>query len=132
MRAALVLAVLVLAGTTQAFAQPPAIVLPEPLTVGRGASHPTLSDPNTFQEITQTNAAREMAQRAQTAASAPHALSLGPFSMDVDNADFVGRDGKRARFAHIQLDGVHVLGGHISGNFTGRSATIHLSWPTGE
>ena len=132
MRAALVMAVLVVAKTTQAFAQPQAIVLPEPLTGARGASHLTLSDPNTFQEITQTNAAREMAERAQMAASAPHALSLGPFSMDVGSADFVGRDGKRARFAHIQLDGVHILGGNISGNFTGRAATVHLSWPTGE
>jgi hypothetical protein len=132
MRAACLLAVLAVAGTTQAFAQPPAIVLPEPLAVGRGTVRPVLPDPNTFQEITQTNAAREMAQRGQIAASAPHALSLGPFSMDVGSADFVGRDGKRARFAHVQLDGVHILGGNISGNFTGRAATIHLSWPTGE
>jgi hypothetical protein len=62
-------------------------------------------------------------------------LSLGPFKMDIDSAvegsAVPSRDGRVARFAHVHLDDVRVMGGNISGTFDGRSATLRLSWPMG-
>jgi len=62
-------------------------------------------------------------------------LSLGPFKMDIDSAvegsAVPSRDGRVANFAHVHLDDVRVLGGNVSGTFDGRSATVRLSWPTG-
>jgi hypothetical protein len=129
MRAALAIAGLILAATTQALAQPPALVLPEPFAAGHGAGR---SDANSFQDITSNGTARAWSWRSESAASSDTPISFGPLSMDVGHADIIGRDGKQAHYAHVQLDTVHVLGGNISGNFDGRAATLHLSWHTGE
>lgn len=57
--------------------------------------------------------------------SAPTFVSFGGVRMDM------GNDGPRKKFAHIELEDAHVLGGNISGTFDGRAATLRLSWPTG-
>ena len=129
MRAGPVFVGLFLVVATKVLAQPPAIVLPEPSFVYHGTAHLPLSDTGSFQDATPEGQSRAL-ERGQFASS-PRPLSLGPFSMDIGSSD-IGRDGKRAHFAHLHLDDFHPLGGNVSGTFDGRSATVHLSWPTGE
>jgi hypothetical protein len=126
-----VLGLLMLTAAGQAAAQPPLIVLPEPSFVQHSTAHLPLSDGTSYQEISRENDARALARNAQIAAGASHPITLGPLSMDIGSSD-VGRDGKRAHFAHVQMDDFHVLGGNVSGTFDGRAATLHLSWPTGQ
>ena len=57
-------------------------------------------------------------------------LSIGPIRFDIGSSDRRS-DGREAHFAHMHLDGVHLMGGEVSGTFDGRAATIRLSWPTG-
>ena len=118
-----------LAAAGEAAAQPPVIVLPEPSFVQHSAAHLPLSDSASFQEVSRDGEARTFARNAQIEAGASHPVSLEPFSMDIGSSD-IGRDGKRAHFAHVQMDDFHVLGGNVSGTFDGRAATLHLSWPT--
>ncbi|HTW33643.1 MAG TPA: hypothetical protein VMD53_03415 [Rhizomicrobium sp.] len=129
MRAGPVFMGLFLLAATRALAQPPAIILPEPPFVDHSAAHLPLSDSGMFQDVTPEGQSRALA-RGQFAAS-PRAPSLGPFSMDIGSSD-IGRDGKRAHFAHLHLDDFHPLGSNVSGTFDGRAATFRLSWPTGQ
>ena len=114
----------------QAAAQPPVIVIPEqPSFVQHSTAHLPLSDNQSYQEVSRENEAQTLARYAQIQSAASRPVSLGPFSMDIGSSD-IGRDGKRAHFAHVQMDDFHVLGGNVSGTFDGRAATLHLSWPT--
>jgi hypothetical protein len=123
---------LLLATAGHAAAQPPVIVLPEPLFVQHSAAHVPLSDDgSSFQDLSRRSDARAVAHNAEIEAGAARPLSLGPISLDIGSSD-VGRDGKRAHFAHIHMDDFRVLGGNVSGTFDGRAATLHLSWPTGQ
>ena len=115
----------------QAAAQPPVIVLPEPSFVQHGTAHLPLSDGTSYQDVSSGSDARALARNARIEAGASHPVSLGPLSMDIGSSD-IGRDGKRAHFAHVQMDDFHVLGGNVSGTFDGRAATLHLIWPTGQ
>ncbi|HUO92266.1 MAG TPA: hypothetical protein VMU22_05050 [Rhizomicrobium sp.] len=129
MRAGIVFFGLLFPAATAAMAQPPAIILPEPSFYQHSTAHLPLSDGSTFQDISRTEANPALA-RGQMAASG-HPLALGPFSMDIGSSD-IGRDGKRAHFAHVQFGDFHPLGGNVSGTFDGRAATVRLSWPTGQ
>ena len=129
MRAGPVFMGLFLVVATKALAQPPAIVLPEQSFVDHSAAHLPLSDNSTFQDVIPEAGNRALARGGWAASSAP--ISVGPFSMDIGSSD-VGRDGKRAHFAHLHIDDFHPLGGNVSGTFDGRAATVRLSWPTGE
>ena len=129
MRAGPVFMGLFLLAATKTLAQPPAFILPEPSFVDHSAAHLPLSDNGTFQDVTPESQGQPLA-RGQFAAST-RSPSLGPFSMDIGSSD-IGRDGKRAHFAHLHLDDFHPLGGNISGTFDGRAATLRLSFPTGQ
>ena len=129
MRAGPVFFGLLIVAATKAMAQPPAIVLPEPSFVDHSAAHLPLSDPGSFQDVMPDAGSRALARDSWAARSRP--VSIGPFSMDIGSSD-IGRDGKRAHFAHLQFDDFHPLGGNVSGTFDGRAATVRLSWPTGE
>ncbi len=63
-------------------------------------------------------------------------FSLGAIRMDIDSTATASadptRDGRVSHFAHVHLENVRLLGGDVSGTFDGRSATLRLSWPTGE
>jgi hypothetical protein len=129
MRAGLVFVGLFLVAATRALAQPPAIVLPESF-VDHSAAHLPLSDNNgTFQDVIPEAGNRALARGGWAPNSRP--ISVGPLSMDIGSSD-VGRDGKRAHFAHLHIDDFHPLGGNVSGTFDGRAATVRLSWPMGE
>lgn len=129
MRAGPVFLGLLIVTATNALAQPPAIVLPGPSFIDHSAAHLPLSDPGAFQDVMPDAGSRALARGSWAARSRP--VSIGPFSMDIGSSD-VGRDGKRAHFAHLQFDDIHPFGGNISGTFDGRAATVKLSWPTGE
>jgi hypothetical protein len=129
MRAGPVFVGLFLVTATTALAQPPAIVLPEQPFIDHSAAHLPLSDGGTFQDVIPEAGNRALARGSWAANSRP--MSVGPFSMDIGSSD-VGRDGKRAHFAHLHLDDFHPLGSNVSGTFDGRAATLRLSWPTGE
>ena len=128
MRAGIVVFGMFLGAATGAMAQPPAIVMPEPSFYQHSAAHLPLSDSNTFEDVSRASQNPALARGEIAAGSRP--LSLGPFSMDIGSSD-LGRDGKRAHFAHVHFDDLHPLGGNVSGTFDGRSATVRLSWPTG-
>jgi hypothetical protein len=113
----------------QAAAQPPVIVIPEPSFVQHSTAHLPLSDGQSFQDVSHESEARALARSAQIQSASSRPISLGPISLDIGSSD-IGRDGKRAHFAHVQMDDFHVLGGNVSGTFDGRAATLHLSWPT--
>jgi len=130
MRAGPFLLGLLLVAATTASAQPPAIVLPEQF-VDHSAAHLPLSDNNgTFQDVIPEAGSRALARGSSWGPSS-RPVSFGPFSMDIGSSD-VGRDGKRAHFAHLQIDNFRPLGANVSGTFDGRAATVRLSWPTGE
>jgi hypothetical protein len=128
MRAGPVFVGLFLVVATKALAQPPAIVLPEQFT-DHSAAHLPLADNGTFQDVIPEGGSRALARGGWAPSSGP--VSIGPLSMDIGSSD-IGRDGKRAHFAHLHIDDFHPLGGNVSGTFDGRAATLHLSWPTGE
>jgi hypothetical protein len=129
MRAGLVFMGLFLVAATRTLAQPSAIVLPESF-VDHSAAHLPLSDNNGgFQDVIPDGGSRALARNGWAPSSRP--ISVGPLSMDIGSSD-VGRDGKRAHFAHLHIDDFHPLGGNVSGTFDGRAATVRLSWPTGE
>jgi hypothetical protein len=128
MRAGPVFVGLFLVTATTALAQPPAIVLPEQF-VDHSAAHLPLADNGTFQDVIPEGGSRALARGAWAPSSQP--VSVGPLSMDIGSSD-IGRDGKRAHFAHIHLEDFHPLGSNVSGTFDGRAATLRLSWPTGE
>jgi hypothetical protein len=129
MRAGPVFVGLFLVAATKVLAQPPAIVLPEPSFVDHSAAHLPLSDNGSFQDVIPEAGSRALARGEWAPSSRP--VSVGPLSMDIGSSD-VGRDGKRAHFAHVHIDDFHPLGGNVSGTFDGRAATVRLSWPTGE
>jgi len=129
MRAGPVFIGLFLVVATRALAQPPAIVLPEQSFIDHSAAHLPLSGSGTFQDVIPEAGNRALARGAWAASSSP--MSVGPFSMDIGSSD-IGRDGKRAHFAHLHIDDFHPLGSNVSGTFDGRAATVRLSWPTGE
>jgi hypothetical protein len=127
MRAAPLSAGLVLLMAVRAAAQPVPIVLP-PLA-DRAPVHVPFPDSGAFQDLS-AGRSRDAAIAAR-AANAPHAISIGPLSMDIGNSS-TARDGKVAHFANVRLNSLHVLGGSISGTFDGRAATLRLSWPTSQ
>jgi len=129
MRAGIVLFVPFLVTATAALAQPPAIVLPEPSFYQHSTAHLPLSDNSSFQEVSREGENTALTRGALAAGG--HPLALGPFSMDIGSSD-IGRDGKRAHFAHVHVDEFHPFGGNVSGTFDGRAATLKLSWPTGQ
>lgn len=129
MRAGPVLLGLFLVAATEAPAQPPTIILPEQF-VDHSAAHLPLSDSGSFQDVIPEAGYRALARGGGWAPSS-RPMSFGPFSMDIGSSD-VGRDGKRAHFAHLQIDDFRPLGANVSGTFDGRAATVRLSWPTGE
>jgi hypothetical protein len=128
MRAGIVVFGLCLTAATEAMAQPPVIVLPEPAFYQHSVAHLPLSDSNTFQDVSPTSQSRALIRGEMAATARP--LSLGPFSMGFGSSD-IGRDGKRSHFAELHLDDFHPLGGNVSGSFDGRGAALKLSWPMG-
>lgn len=120
---------LLMVAAGQAVAQPPAIVLPDAPFTDHSAAHLPLADNGTFQDVIPEGGSRALVRGQWAAQSQP--ISMGPFSMDIGSSD-IGRDGKRAHFAHLHIDDFHPLGGNLSGTFDGRAATLHLSWPTGQ
>ena len=129
MRAGAVFVGLFLVVATRVLAQPPAIVLPEQSLIDHSAAHLPLSDNGAFRDVIPEAGNRALARGGWAPSSSP--IALGPFSMDIGSSD-VGRDGKRAHFAHLHIDDFHPLGSNVSGTFDGRAATVRLSWPTGE
>jgi hypothetical protein len=129
MRAGIVLFGLFLTAATAAMAQPPAIILPEPSFYQHSTAHLPLSDNSAFQDVSRAGGSPALERGALAAGS--HPLSLGPFSMDIGSSD-IGRDGKRAHFAHVHVEEFHPFGSNVSGTFDGRAATLKLSWPTGQ
>jgi hypothetical protein len=130
MRAGPVFIGLFLVVATKALAQPPAIVLPEPTFIDHSAAHLPLSDNNGgFQDVIPEAGSRALARGEWAPSSRP--VSVGPLSMDIGSSD-IGHDGKRAHFAHVQMEDFHPLGSNVSGTFDGRAATLRLSWPTSE
>src|SRR5271155_2889811 len=125
MRAGPVFVGLFLVVAAKALAQPPAIVLPEQFT-DHSAAHLPLADNGAFQDVIPEAGNRALARGQWAVSSRP--VSMGPFSMDIGSSD-IGRDGKRAHFAHLHIDDFHPLGGDVSGTFDGRAATLHFSWP---
>ena len=120
---------LLIVAATSAMAQPSAIVLPEQSFVDHSAAHLPLSGNSEFRDVIPEAGNRALARGGWAPSTRP--ISMGPFSMDIGSSD-VGRDGKRAHFAHLHIDDFHPLGGNVSGTFDGRAATVRLSWPTGE
>jgi hypothetical protein len=129
MRAGIVFFGLFLAAATEAMAQPPALVLPEPSFYQHSAARLPLSDNGTFQDVSPSADERALSRGSTAAGIRP--LSLGPFSMGMSSSE-VGRDGKRAHYAELHLDDFHPLGSNVSGSFDGRGATLKLSWPMGQ
>jgi hypothetical protein len=128
MRAGIVFFGLFLTAATEAMAQPPALILPEPSFYQHGAARLSLSDNGTFQDVSPAGGERSLARGTGPADLRP--LSIGPFSMGLSSSQ-VGRDGKRAHYAELHFDDFHPLGGNVSGSFDGRGAVLKLSWPTG-
>ena len=133
---ALVVAVLCVVRAATADAQSVAVMSTDPQKIETAAIrlHPILFDNHAIRELTPGVDDEHLVGSSSGLPGAQFwhqgAMSIGPLRFDIENGE-AGRDGKQSHFARLNLDGVRVLGGDISGTFNGRAATIRLSWPTG-
>ena len=53
-------------------------------------------------------------------------MNFGPIEAEIGGTG----DGKDHHFARYQLEGTHILGGHIGGSIDGGEAKLELTWPS--
>ena len=129
-----VLAILFVVRAATANAQSVPVMSTDPQKIENAAIrlHPILFDNHAIRELSPGVDDERLvgSSRAESQSWKQGAVSIGPLHFDIENGE-AGRDGKQSHFARLQLDGVRVFGGDVSGTFNGRAATIRLSWPTG-